>query len=363
MSEKKIAALMKKVKKFREKTKFYEALALLDKVLEISPDFLNALDMKSQILFILARHEEAFQPAFRLNQLKLQQQGIIPSDINSPDAWIKEAINLINIGKNDLAILCLSQASFKSPIVHREGLKNMAFHTNAKIYYFTAVVHFNLGIRYDTAMSLFEIANKLDPTLTIPNREMQVYKDYLENRSGVGVKMDTPINETNLRALFPSKSKILVSTTAKAVVRVQVMEGTKQVVRTYTWYPHLLISDYGIAFIGAKPVCQSSAYFVSWIFVNSRRTRMAHYLTVSSKAGDFKHEINFDLYNAYKNLEGLNIKDLINWRFDEAREKTINNLQYLEILPPYKEYISYYENIPKSIYKFAIKYLKQSISK
>ena len=84
MSEKKIASLMKKVEKFREKTNYYDALKLLDKVLEMSPDYLNALDIKSQILFILARHEEAFQPAFRLNQLKLQKQGIIPSDINSP---------------------------------------------------------------------------------------------------------------------------------------------------------------------------------------------------------------------------------------------------------------------------------------
>jgi hypothetical protein len=207
-------------------------------------------------------------------------------------------------------------------------------------------------------MERLKLANKLDPTLTIPEREMKLYKDYLENRSGGGVIMEVPIDTTDLKQLFPCRDKILLSIEAYAEVRIQV--GNK--VKTYTWSPHVLLSDHGLGFIGASPICLSPAYYVPWPFISYQTVgkKFQRFFEISPRAGDFTHGIDLHVKSSYESLDQLPIKDLISQSKAEMINETVIKLRSLETLPKWKEYRKRYENVPKSIYGKALKVLKQT---
>lgn len=365
MSEKQVQALMKKGKKLFLKTKFQEALEIFENVLKISPEFIAAMNFKARILRKLKRYEEHFQTSFNLNLLKLKKDGEIPLDINSSDSWIEEAIKLINNGQNERALMCIAQATYLSPIVNRDGLSSISHHTNAKIYYFTAIILFNKRENYDFAMSLFEKANKLDPNLTIPDKIKSIYNNYLSNRSGVGVKMIAPLNASNLRALIPFRDKILVSTYASAVVRIH--SGNK--IKTYTWKTHMLLTDYGLLFRGSRPICKQSEYYVPWPFIFY--TKISGQFTVTYHAGGLKYLIPLTPTSnpqaksgegPYEYIAELNLKPLIELRKEEMLERTVKNLKSLELLPSYKEYINHFEKLPKKMYDNVKKTIKRSKS-
>lgn len=363
MSEKQVTALMKKGKKLFLKTKLHEALEIYENVLKISPEFITAMNLKARILRKLKRYEEHFQTSFNLNLLKLQKDGEIPLDINSLDSWIAETIKLINSGQNERAFTCIAQATYLSPIVNRNGLSSLSHHNNAKIYYFTAVILFNKRENYDLAMLLFEKANKLDPNLTIPNKIKSIYNNYLSNRSGVGVKMIAPLNASNLRALFPFRDKILVST--KASARASLKAGNKM--EHYSWETHMLLSDGGLAFIGVNPVCNQPVYYIPWPFIIYDK-KMAIFIvvdfpdlkssvflyTISNPQAESKGETQLQY------IDELNIESLIEARKEEMLERTVINMRSLESLPSYMEFIIRFENVPKKMYKNVKKTIKRS---
>ncbi len=366
MSEKQISSLMKKGEKLYKKKRVLEALETFNNVLKISPDFFDALSLKTQILSNLGRPEEFFQASSKLNLLKLKKEGKIPSDINSPDIWIEEAIKLMNNEQNERALMCIIQASYVSPIVNKEGLSSMTHHANAKIYYYTANILFNKREKYDLAMALFEIASKLDPNFTVPDKIKNIYNNYLSNRSGVGVKMIVPLNSSNLRAIFPVRDKLLVSTeaTAQAIQAVRYQNKTGQ----YSWITHVLLSDYGLAFICATPICkQATGYYVPWPFIYfQKKLRL---FMVSREAGDFVSINLLATYdpqaetrkeNPYKYLDELNLETLIKEREEEMVKKTVIKLKSLGYKPSYKEYKKRFENIPKSVWQKSIKTIKRS---
>ncbi len=359
MSEKKIKSLMKKGEKLYRKKKVLEALETFNNILKISPDFFDALNLKTQILSRLGRPEEFFRASSKLNLLKLKKEGITPSDINSPDIWIEEAIKLINDGQNELSFMCIIQASYVSPIVNREGLTSMTHHTNAKIYYYTAIILFNKREKYDLAMTLFEIASKFDPNLTIPEKIKDIYNNYLSNRSGVGVKMIVPLNKSNLRALFPFKDKLLVSTDVWATAEDYTSKDYRGKIKTYHWETHMLLSDYGLAFIVAKPVCNQPVIYMPWPFITYDK-RMGTF----EVRGAAKHPAIFiklmpkiDPPNKDRQkqldqyINELNIDTLIEERTEEMIERTMNKLKSLGSKPSYKEYKKRFENIPKYVWQ------------
>ena len=379
MSEKQILSLMKDGKKFLKKKKVLEALEAFNNVLEISPNNFDALNFKVQILKKLKRPKELFPAAFKLNLLKLQRdEGMVPSDYESPDSWIVEAIKLLNKGQDDLAQMYLTQAAYISPIVNSAGLSSMTFHANAKIYYFTAVIYFRKQKNYEIAMTLFEIANKLDPRLIIPKEIKNIYNDFISNRSGVGVRMIVPLNKSILRSLFPTRDKFLVSTEAYVEVKVHAAQYKKRHIvtgKTYQWKTHMILSDYALAFLGAKNICKKDAYYVPWPFINynSESGRISisseyinriiykilaaysvNFTPISNPQAKSTGELNFQYINQ------LDIHSLIELNKNEMMERTINNLKSLEELPSHKKYNKQFEVITEEIYKDAVQTIKQS---
>ncbi|KKM93290.1 hypothetical protein LCGC14_1209830 [marine sediment metagenome] len=363
MSEKQISSLMKKGEKLYKKQKVLGALEIFNNILKISPEFYDALNLKTQILSKLSRPEEFFQASSDLNLLKLRKVGESPADFNSPDDWIEEAMKLINGGQNERAFMFIMQASYISPIVNREGLSSMTHHTNAKIYYYTAIIFFNKQEKYDLAMSLFEIASKLDPNLTIPEKIKNIYNNYLSNRSGQGVKMIVPLNTSNLRALFPYRDTLLVSTEAQA--KASKYSTNKE--NVYVWYTHVLFSDYGLAFICATPVCkQVTGQYIPWPFIDYNKWNYS--FNVSKKAGDFV-DITLWLFKTQpEEIEGeahsffdlFNFESLIKEREEEMVKRTVIKLKSMGYKPSFKEYKKQYENMPKSIWQRSIKTVKLS---
>ena len=368
MSEKQILSLMKKGEKLFKKKQALEALEVFNNVLEISPDNFDALNFKVQLLYKLNRPEDFIHASSKLNLLKLQKDGPIPSDFESPDSWIIDAIKLINKGQDNRALNFLEQAAFISPIVNKEGLSKMVFHDNPKIYYFTAFLYFRRQENYEFAMALFEIANKLEPKFTIPNEIKKIYNDYISNRSGVGVSIIAPLNESNLKSLFPCKDKILVSTEAFAEVKIQEYHGRKIKTKTYTWKTHLLLSDYALAFIGAGPICKKPVYYVPWPFI-TYNSNMGLFI-VSHQIGGLTHSVNLtailnpqresDGISGFKYLDKLDIHTLIEMNKNEMIERTMNNMKSLESILSYKQYKKQFEIIPKEIYKDVEQTIKQN---
>jgi len=364
MSERKISSLKVKAKRLNRKGNFHKALDLIEKVLIMSPDFIDAMNIKAQILYNLENYDEFFQTSFNMNLLKLQKEGDIPTEINSPDSWIKEANSLINSGQYDRALLCIAQATYKSPIVNKYGLSSMNHHENAKIYYFTAIILFHMQEKYDIVISFFEKANKLDPDLIIPNKIKEIYNDSLSNRSGEGVNILFPLTVSNLRAVIPYKDKILVSTYASASAKQWF--GNEQ--RTYTWKTHLLISDYGIAFNGAEPACNQAAIYTPFRFiVHIRRTGR---FSISHKAEGLNIKVVVQAIGdpqaksrkepIFQYIDELNLQSLKKLREEEMLKRTVIKLNSFEFLPSYKEYIKNFEWIPKALYKKAKKDIKKS---
>ncbi|KKN20421.1 hypothetical protein LCGC14_0935780 [marine sediment metagenome] len=366
MSEKQISSLMKKGEKLYKKTRVLEALEKFNNVLKISPEFLDALRMKTQILSKLGRPEEFFQASSQLNLLKLKKEGEIPSNINSPDIWIEEAIKLMNDGQNERALMCIIQASYISPIVNKEGLTSMTHHTNAKIYYYTAIILFNKRENYNLAMKLFEIAGKLDPNCTIPDKIKDIYNNYLSNRSGEGVKMIVPLNTTNLRDLFPSRDTLLLSTEATAKAD-QLFKGQNKYIE-HKWKTHMLLSDYGMAFICITPICESVVgHYIPWPFV--AYSKKNGFFIIGPDAGDFVHISFWCIHNPqakskkehiFKYLYDLNIDLLKKEREEDLIKKTMIKLKSLGYKPSFKEYKKRFENIPKLIFQRSIRRNKRS---
>jgi len=357
MSEKQISSLMKKGEKFYRKKKVLQALEIFNNVLQISPEFYNALNLKTQILSKLGRPKEFFQASSDLNLLKLKKEGENPADFNTPDDWIEEAIKLMNDGQNERAFMFIMQASYASPIVNREGLRSMTHHTNVKIYYYTAIILFNKQENYDLANALFEIAGKLDPNFTIPDEIKNIYNNHLSNRSGVGVKMIAPLNQSNLRALFPNRDMLLLSTEAWA--EAEDFTSSHNKIKKYSWRTHMLLSDYGLAFIGAKPVCKQPAYYIPWHLIVYYKKQAT--FSVSSEAFNpplfIKLRAIIDPQTKdtqepmYQYINELKIDKLIEKRREEMIKRTVNKLKSLGSKISYKEYIRRFENINKYIWQ------------
>ncbi|HEC39593.1 hypothetical protein LCGC14_0498310 [marine sediment metagenome] len=362
MSKKKVDSLKKKVEKLYKKGKFYEALALIEDFLKISPDFIEAMNLKAQIFFNLKKYEEFFQTSFNMNLLSLQKDGDIPSEINSPDSWIEAATNLINSGNYDRGLLYITQAAYKSPIVNRDGLSSMTHHENAKIYYQNAYILFKMQDKYDLAKSFFEKANKLDPGLIIPHEIKEIYNDYLLNRSGKGVSLMCPLDMTNLRVIVPYKDKILVSTFGLASA--QEFKGNER--RSYSWNTHILISNYGLFFNGSKPVCNQAEIHVPWPFIDYKEGTGR--FTISPEAyglrlrlvlrasGDL--EVNSRKGPKFQYIDEMNINSLIRLRNSEMIGRIIENLKTLETLPNCRNYLNHYEKVPRDLYKMVKKEAK-----
>lgn len=357
---------MKKGANLYKQAKLLEALEVLENLLKISPEYNEALNLKAHILKELKKYEDQFQKAFNSNLQKLKMDGEIPLDVKSPDPWIEEAIKLINNGKNDRALMCMEQASYVSPIVNSEGLSSMTHHNNAKIYYFIGIILFNKQDKYDLAMSLFEKANKLDPTFTIPDKIKDKYNEYLSNRSGVGVKMIAPLNASNLRALIPSRDKILVSTSGYAEADVPDGKG----VNHYGWETHMLLTNYGLAFKVVSPVCNQPEYYVAWPFITYDK-RWKNF-KVSYRVGGLNYSVSLKAWNnphpksgegKYEYMDELNLKHLIEVAKEEMIKRTIIKLKNSGYLPSYKGYLYSFDKVTKPIYKSAIKTIKQSKGK
>jgi len=364
MSERKISSLKAKAQRLKRKGSFHKALDLIEKVLIMSPDFIDAMNLKAQILYNLKNYDEFFQTSFNMNLLKLQKEGIIPTEINSPDSWIQEAITLINSGQYDRALLCIDQAKYKSPIVNKAGLSSMNHHENAKIYFFTAVTLFHMQEKYDIGISFFEKANKLNPDLIIPNNIKEKYNDYLSNRSGEGVNMLFPLTVSNLRAVIPFQDKILVSTYASASAKQWF--GNEQ--RTYTWKTHLIISDYGIAFNGADPACNQAVIYTPFRFIV--HVRRSGRFSISPQAEGLNIKVVVQAIRdpqaksrkepKFQYIDELNLQSLKKLREEEMLKRAVIKLNSFEILPSYREYIKNFEWIPKALYKKAKKDIKKN---
>ena len=354
MSNKKISSLMKKGEKLYRKGKLHEVLGLIGELLKISPDFIDAMNLKAQILQDLKKYEEFFQTSFNMNLLKLQKDGDIPSEINSPDSWIEEAITLLDKSQNDRGLLYLAQAAYKSPIVNRDGLSSMTHHENAKIYFINAIALFNMQDKYNTAMSLFEKANQLDPNLVIPDKVIEIYNDFLSNRSGKGVKMIMPLDMTNLRNIVPCKDKILVSTYGSTSA--SQLKGNEQI--SYSWNTHVLLSRYGLLFIGAEPVCNKAGIYVPWPFTR-RRKGMGRFSISNEAEGinmNFKLRVIPDAEGKsrrgpkFQYIDELNIESSRGEVIQEMMGRIVRNLKPLENFPKWRKYIFQYERVPSGLY-------------
>lgn len=370
MSENQILSLLKKGEKLFDRKKVLEALDVFNNVLEISPGNYDALNFKVQLLKKLNRPKELIPVSFQFNLLKLQKDGTIPSNYDSSDSWIIDAIKLINKGQDDRALIYLTQAAYLSPIVNSNGLDSMTFHANAKIYLFTAFIHFRKQKKYQYAKALIEIAKKLDPRLVIPEEIENLYNNYVSNRSGKGVIIIAPLNTSNLISLFPDREKILVSTVAVAEVKVQKTTTKKNKIKivTYRWKTHLILSDYALAFIGAAPICKESAYYVPWAFISFNSATNS--LTVSNEIDGLKYSIPMQPVSnpnsasqgriSWQYLDKIDIHSLIDLNKNEMIERTMNNLKSMDRLTSYKNYRKQFEVIPKKIYKRTIKSIKSS---
>ena len=371
MSENKILSLLKKGKKLFDKKKALEALDVFNNVLKISPGNYDALNFKVQLLKKLGRPKELIPVSFQFNLLKLQKDGTIPSNYESPDSWIIDAIKLINKGQDDRALIYLAQAAYISPIVNSDGLDSMTFHANAKIYFFTAFIYFRKQENYQYAKALIEIAKKLDTRLVIPEKIENIYNNYVSNRSGKGVSLIAPLNTSNLISLFPNRDKILVSTEAIAEVKVQTPTTKRKYdtkIKTYTWKTHLILSDYALAFFGAAPICKEPAYYVPWAFISY--ISGGNSLAVSNEINALKYSIPMELISnphdvsqggiPWQYLDKIDVHSLIEMNKNEMIERIMNNLKSLEQLPSYKNYKKQFEVIPKEIYKRTVQFIKNS---
>lgn len=359
MSENKALKLYRKGRSALKKKQYYKALDLFDQSLSINPEDRNTLESKGRILSKLGRLEECCQTYYKINLIKIKQSGDIPSTVNSIEAWIHYAKELKKIGNDNLALDFFMQAALLSPIVDKEGGLGL-HHKNPELYYEMALLTFTLLEAYEAAMDLFDKAIKYDPNLTIPEEIKTRYNEYAANRSGVGVKMIYPLNISNIRDLIPKKDKILASTKAFAEVRHGNLTGDK--VKIYRWSTHLLLSDNGIAFQGARPMCKLSAYYLPWTSV--AYDNLTNTFKIPPKAAEIKHILVLTPHldpqtKSFKYIQDLNLDALLDEKNEELLRRTVINLKSLEPLPSFKEYIKQFEYVPKPMYKKVIKTLKQ----
>ena len=104
MNEKEILKLNKEVKKLLKKNKAEEALEILKNILKESPDHRPTLSTKANLLKHLGKYEEYLQTLFQHSLVKIRKERELHFDIDSPEAWIEEAITLTNEGRFDYAL-------------------------------------------------------------------------------------------------------------------------------------------------------------------------------------------------------------------------------------------------------------------
>lgn len=176
------------------------------------------------------------------------------------------------------------------------------------------------------------------------------------------IEIIAPINE-NLKTIIPPKDRILCSTIADAIVYITRLGSNKTTM--ISWKTPLLITDNGVAFlggqnIGLKPINYIPMGFILWVKPRSGRN-----LRILPEAGTFKDIINlYPLIN--KGMDRKNwftyidkLKPIWEQRVREMEESIIRNLDSIDKLPKFREYIRNFENVPKSVYKRAIKEIKK----
>jgi len=358
--KKKQYKLFEKGKKCLQQEQYYKAIDFLDQSLSFDPEFREALEAKGFALGKLGNLEECYQIYFKSNLIKLKDDSEFPSDINSIESWIKGAQKLIERGQNQRAWDFLTQASFLSPIVDKEG-GFLAHHNNANIYYYSAIRKVYEGTDYVESKLLFNKAIKLDQNLKIPDDIEHKFEEFVANRNGKDVELIVPLDSSNLLTTVPSSDKILCSASAKAQSSYSRAGSDKTTF--INWDTHLLLTLNGIALNVSGYVSNISTHFIPWVLIRWGKPRSGRSIWVRDIADDIWHSIILTIIpkkGVKKNIKYEFIdrfKPIMEQRIIEMEEKVEEKLRSLTTIPTYFKYI--YDNVPKDLYKRVKKKIKK----
>ncbi len=353
MSEKKAIKLVKKAWKLKGRQKLQEALIVIDDALKIYPDVDQGLFIKGQILDNLGRREEAHQIYLKVNLMRIKQKVPLPADINSKEGWLEEGIKLLENANYELAMDFFLQASYLCPIENENGF----FHNNAKIWYYYGIAKFKEMENIDVAVAMLNKAFNLDSNFKAPDDIKAIYNKYKANRNGEGVYMMVDINTTGLKELIPPRDMILVST----IVQASYSQAYGNKSKLYYWDTPLLISDNGLVYRGSN-MSREKAYYVPLEDVVISGHGKVRDLAVLMDGKPLNLRLKRDkrfpsIEEQFKYIDYF--RPIIGEKQQNRRNMIKFNIESLEDLPSYEDYIKQFGYTHKPLFKQILKEIKK----